>query len=235
MDTALSRAVEDREITRLCHLTPTRNLVHIATGKGLAAVKDLTADERAVFTAQDLHRFDRHPGHLSCSIEYPNAWYLRRKKTQLGEAANFRDWVVLGIKPDCLLREDTLFSAGNAAAGGGAGLQSGIEGFAALFADTVTDGAGRTFRREQNHLRACPTNEQAEVMVYAGVPLEEVTTIFLADTEQAARVYEGLKQIGAEAGRFRYVIAPEFFNPYQLSKKLRNGIDPTEVKWKAPG
>lgn len=69
-----------RNITRLCHLTPFRNLLHIASGSGLRSVADLSNDERAVFDQQDLERYDNHPDHISCSIEYPNVWYLRRRR-----------------------------------------------------------------------------------------------------------------------------------------------------------
>jgi hypothetical protein len=230
----LGEKIQRRGVTRLCHLTPTRNLVHIATGKGILSTTQLHSDERAVFSPQDLARFDARPDHISCSIQYPNAWYLRQKQNPLGEAANFRDWVVLGIDARCMLHPDTLFSPGNAAASRGAHLKSGLEGFDALFAGEIEDNAGRLFRRQKPHLKPCPTNDQAEVMISRQIPLEQIETIFVPDPGQAARVFEGLKQVGADPGRFSYVIAETFFDARRLSAEIRDGVAPTEIAWDPP-
>jgi hypothetical protein len=49
--------------------------------------------------ATDQKRLDRHDNHISCSIEYPNAWYFRRVKD--GDLP-FTDWVILFIRPHYL-------------------------------------------------------------------------------------------------------------------------------------
>lgn len=54
---------ELRRITRLCHFTPSRNLIHILTGEmGILATKKLQENERSAFTQTDLERLDRHEG-----------------------------------------------------------------------------------------------------------------------------------------------------------------------------
>jgi len=231
---SLAGEIKRLGITRLCHLTPSRNLVHIASGQGVRSTRGLEEDGRAVFTAQDSARIDGHRGHISCSIEYPNAWYFRHKKHPVGEAVNFRDWVILGIKPECITHADTLFSPINAAARGGGYLASGLEGFEAMYAPKVVDSAGRCFERGDDHLPMCPTNDQAEVMVSGSIPLDDITTIFVPDTAQAARHFAGLEQIGADADRFRYAIAPDFFNAYQLSANIRKGLASAEIEWNPP-
>jgi hypothetical protein len=230
----LAEKIQRLGITRLCHLTPSRNLVHIASDQGIRSTSGLEADERAVFTPQDRARIDRRRGHISCSIQYPNAWYFGGKKNPVGEAVNFRDWVVLGIAAKCMTQPDTLFSPVNAATAGGAFLVGGLEGFEAMYAPKIVDGSGRTFERTENHLPMCPTNNQAEVMIPRAISLEDITTIFVPDTAQAARQHVALEQIGAEAGGFRYVIASDFFNAYQLSANIRDGIAPTEIEWNPP-
>ena len=88
-------------ITRLCHLTPLINLVHILAGEGLRSSKSLGADERACFDPQDLLRLDGYPDHISCSIEYPNAWYLRRRRSDATPAQRLApDWVCILIAPE---------------------------------------------------------------------------------------------------------------------------------------
>lgn len=78
MNADVRRVALDREVSRICHLTPSRNLVHIATGSdGLLSTQALQTAERREFHQQDLERLDGYPDYISCSIEYPNAWYLR--------------------------------------------------------------------------------------------------------------------------------------------------------------
>jgi hypothetical protein len=172
--------------------------------------------------------------HISCSIQYPNAWYLRHKRNPVGEASNFKDWVVLGINPRYILQPNTLFSPGNAAEGGGTNLRCGLEGFEAMYAESVADSKGRVFSRGSDHLRVWPTNDQAEVMICDEVPLDDIEVIFVPDSAQAARIHEGLSLVGADASRFRYVIAESFFNATRLSAEIRNGKVPTEIEWDAP-
>jgi hypothetical protein len=228
-DPALGVRIQELGITRLCHLTPTRNFVHIAAeGNGLLSITQLNNEARAVFQQQDMNRWDGHPDHISCSIQYPNAWYLRKKKVAFGEAANFPDWTMLGIHPCHLLREDTLFCPQNAAKGSGAGLRGGLAGFEALY---EKDGP---YPRSPDRIAACPSNDQAEAMIYQRIPLDDITTIFVPNAEQAARQYVQLEAIGVDPNAFGYVIAPTFFEAYSLSTEMRNGTPPSETDWNPP-
>ncbi len=66
-----------RGITRLCHFTPERNLVHILTDDaGVDARLRLDQESDRPFTPTDTVRLDGYVNHISCSIEYPNLWYL---------------------------------------------------------------------------------------------------------------------------------------------------------------
>ena len=73
-----------REITRLCHFTPSRNLVHIATGlEGILSTKHLTDDEKAVFNPTDILRIDGFKDHVCCSLEFPNAGISKRHEREM--------------------------------------------------------------------------------------------------------------------------------------------------------
>lgn len=78
--TAVRDLVVGRGVTRLCHLTPFVNLLQIAQGSSLRSVTELSQDHRAAFDQQDLERLDGHPDHISCSVQYPNVWYLRSRR-----------------------------------------------------------------------------------------------------------------------------------------------------------
>ena len=117
---AIREAATRRGITRLCHFTPSRNLVHIATDpSGLLASSHLKDNDKAVFNATDASRFDGFPDHVCCSIQYPNAWYFRRAR---GNERIFYDWVVLLVKSHHLWAPGCKFSPRNAAANFGSGV-----------------------------------------------------------------------------------------------------------------
>ncbi len=161
MIASIRSSVTRRGITRLCHFTPSQNLAHIAEDpKGILASQHLENDEKAVFNPTDSNRWDSHPNHVCCSIQYPNAWYFR---TARSKESLFPDWVILLIEAHYLWHVGTKFCPRNAAAGGGRSIREGAEAFEALFAGTVE--GSRTLRRGPSHPAFLPTDEQAEVLV----------------------------------------------------------------------
>lgn len=228
MNAEVRAEVERLGVTRICHLTPLRNLVHIATGAGVLSNAALTDAEKKAFTPQDFARWDGHPDHISCSIEYPNAWYYKQKA---GNDEMFRTWVVMTIDAKHLAQDATRFCHRNASAKGGAYIQDSIEGLRAMYESLVEGAGGRTYTRTATHLRQCPTDNQAEVLVPRFIPIEDVQTIALASDEQAAHVYVGLEQIGGEPDRFTFTVVPEFFHSWRLSNAISRGVRPQERVW----
>lgn len=235
MNIEIKTEAERRDITRVCHFTPLRNLVHITTGTGLRSTRELSSVERRAFNQQDLQRLDQHPDHISCSIEFPNAWYYRSKASQRGEEADlFRTWVVLLLSPELLWTDETLFCHQNAAAGRGSYICAGIDCFRDLFAQSVGGTGGRTFHRQATRPASCPTNDQAEALIHRHVPLRDVRGIAVRDEEQARLVFAGLRQIGGSPERFAFAIAPAFFEPTILSAMIGRGDRPDEQPWEPP-
>ena len=211
-----------RGITRLCHFTPSRNLGHIADDlRGVLATHHLAEDEKAILNPTDLRRLDGHPDHVSCSIQYPNAWYFR---TARGQERLFRDWVVLLIDSRYLWRTGTKFCPRNAAAGHGRLIGEGTAAFEALFADTV-EGV-RTYRRGPGRPAFLPTDEQAEVLVPDQIRPQDVIGIAVADDAQARREISRLNLLGRRPPPV--LVVPEFYDPNALSQQLRAGRIPQE-------
>lgn len=216
-------------ITRLCHFTPFRNLLHIASGDGLCSVAELE-DERAAFDPQDLQRLDARPGHISCSIEYPNVWYLRRRKRDATPLQRlFPDWVCILIDPSCLWRQGTEFAPRNASSARGALLCPGFDAFRGLYAERVAGAHGKAYGRDAKP-PACPTDDQAEVMVHKRIPLAEASTVAFADDAQAGRAVSALRLLHVPVEEFEYLIAPHLFET-SLSRTLREGRTPPEMPW----
>jgi len=211
-------------ITRLCHFTPSRNLGHIARGElGVLSTAKLEEDERRLFNPTDLQRLDGRKTHISCSVEYPNAWYfdLAAEKEQL-----FHDWVVLAVDPDPLWAEDTLFCPNNAAKSLGAGLTAGHAGFQRMFAQRVGN-----YRRQVVRGAWCPTDEQAEVMVKDQIPMDLINAVIVRDVSQAKREALRLEVLKIGPAKFNWVVAPVLFEKYQLSSYLKIGQRPAEEPW----
>lgn len=227
--TGVRELVIERGITRLCHLTPLRNLLQIAQGGGLRSTVELESDERAAFDLQDLQRLDGHPNHISCSVEYPNVWYLRSRRSDATPLQRlFPDWVCLLIDRSHLWRDDTLMCHRNAAAAGGVYIRSGPEAFQAMFNDPVLGSGGQIVRSGKP--KPCPTDDQAEVLVHKSIPLAEACHIVVADETLARTTYAALDLIGAPVSAFRWTVAPVLFQT-SLSSALRSGMRPAERPW----
>lgn len=228
MSDAIKQAATQRGITRLCHFTPSRNLVHIATDpQGVLASQHLQDDDKAVFNPTDAHRFDGFPDHVCCSIEYPNAWYFRKAR---GQDRVFNDWVVLFIKPHHLWAPGTRFCQRNAAANSGRNAREGAEAFDGMFAPSVIGAYDRSYTRSSSHPDFLPTDEQAEVLIPDRVAREDLLGIGVADESQAKREIARLETLNVQLPRV--LVAPDLFRAEWLSQTLRSGSRPTEQEHK---
>lgn len=220
-----------RGISRICHFSPSRNLIHIASGSvGILATSRLNADERSLYTATDLQRLDGKTEYISCSVQYPNGWYFdkARIKDQI-----FKDWVVLLISPYYLWQEGTLFCPRNAAASSGGEIKEGTDAFISLFSSHVVGAYGKTRSRSRLHPDCYPTDDQAEVLIPDRIRLEDIIGIAVRDVSQAKAEAAALRLVGVSPDRFKFVVAPLFFDKHKLSQTIRSGKLPTCSTWSA--
>jgi ssDNA thymidine ADP-ribosyltransferase, DarT len=227
----IRQEAELREVSRLAHFTPLRNLVHIATDdEGLRSTLSLKSDERATFNQQDLTRLDGFPDHISCAIEYPNAYYFRKKKNDArGIERIFPNWVCLLIEPHHLWRETTLLCPHNAAGWNGVHIASGLDTFKSMFAAEVETPQAIWKRRKQPS--CCPTDAQAEVLVHRHIPLGDVQGVVVETPIQAADTYEILKQLNAPIESLPFIVCPGFYEPTELALGLAAARTPAEAPW----
>lgn len=229
-DPAVAAALRARGVTRLLHFTPARNLPHILGDQRLRAVQELTEDVRAVYAATDPHRLDGHPDKISCSIEYPNAFYLDRVKHK-ESARNYPDWVFLVLDPLLAATPSALFCARNAAAAGGALLQPGTAGLQACYAPAVPGAYGRTYRRGPHHDPAAPTDAQAEVLVPGPIDLTSVRMIVGPTGEHVAEERARLERVGLDPDVVPWGVAPQLFSAQGASNTARFGGTITISPW----
>ena len=135
------------------------------------------------------------------------------------------------IEPRYLWQDETLFCPRNAAAQGGRLVQAGVAAFEGLFADRVHGAYDRDYVRTPVRPRACPTDEQAEVLVHRRIAFEDVLAIVTYDESQARREYVRLTQLQVPSEQINLAICPEFFEPYSLKGLLQRGERPVEREW----
>ena len=84
------------------------------------------------------------------------------------------------INPEIILLDTTHFCAFNAAAGRGKYIKKGYDAFKELYNNKV-----RSRYRTQNMLSCCPTDDQAEVLVYRNISRKDIIGVIVKDDDQA--------------------------------------------------
>ena len=216
MTTSIAADVKARTITRLCHITAARNLPHIF-GDGLLLSRKQLEEDLKVMNPNDNLRLDGYPDHVCCSIEYPNAWYLDKIRDK---DPNFKEWVVLFLSPDLLWSTAARFFDHNAASKHSVA-RTGLDGLRSLYAHQVVGGRGINRRRGEMHLRSCPTDDQAEVLIPGAVPISAVRGICFPTEVQAQDELSSFDMFQLQAPRC--IICPRMFEKYVLSAAIRAG------------
>jgi hypothetical protein len=176
----------------------------------------------------DPDRYDGRDDLICCSIEYPNTYYFVKVRES---DYLFKDWVVLLINPSYLWHPETCFCPCNASRSRGGYIQTGIQGFRSLYAETSP---GISFSRPARHLPAAPTDIQAEVLLKDPIPLDSITGIAVQSEEQAQREVCRLNLQGISIEKPIY-IAPDFFTRTELSGLIQQGVRAKEILYKNGG
>ena len=222
---SIREEAESRRICRLCHFTDSANLVSILSrDQGLLSTAFLQKADITSSGPTDPWRWDGHPDHVCCSIQFPNAWCFKSIREERG----YPHGVVLFIEPFYLWQAGTKFCPVNAATASGRLIGEGLDAFRAMFAKTVE--GRRTSTRGPRHPDFLPTDEQAEVLVPNGIPRKHITGIAVRDEAQAAREHCSLLDHGITPPPL--VVVPEFYEPRSLSGLLRVGKMPVETPWR---
>lgn len=225
--TSVLAALQQVGLTRLAHFTPAKNLPHVVRQGFLRSSKDLARNAPEFFDPTDRERFDNHPDHLCCSLEFPNGYYLAQARVKPA-FQNFPDWVCLLLDPRLLLRDGVLFAPCNAAKGRGAYLASGGDALLGCYSDPSRPGG---WTRGPSHHPRVPTDIQAEALVPAPIELSHLLGIVVPSDEAAANEVDRLKLVAANPGQVSWIVAPTFFRRDELSSRLRFGGEIEERPW----
>ncbi len=155
-------------ITRLCHFTHLSSFRQIAADENVWSTQVLT-EKHPSAAVNDRLRLDGHLTYISCSIQFPNLWVLDAYRAN-GHRTD--EWVVLLLDPKLLSASSTRFSPVNAATSFGAHVTHGLESLVSMFQPRPP--SVHNVYRGQLHLKSCPTDNQAEVLVSKAIHSDEI-------------------------------------------------------------
>lgn len=218
--------IDDRKISRLCHFTNFISALKILKSeKGILATEFIDTD---VYNPNDIERYDGKADFICCSVEYPNTWYLEkiRNKDPL-----FDDWIVLFINPYLAAMETSEYCTINAATDRGRYINNGYDGFAALFQYQIP--IGRRIYRSPKMLNACPTDGQAEVLIYKNISRDDIIGLAVENINVAARLQAAFDVLSesCDITDIDIYIAPKLFEN-SWNRMIRNGDKPEELLYK---
>jgi len=210
----------NRGATRLCHFTKVKSLTHILTSEdGILATDFIPTDYKQ---QNDLERLDNAEDYVSCSLQYPNCWFWRIVKGRDADAI-FKEWVVLAIDLRILKDKAFKFCACNAAKEMGKYIQSNPEKINNLFSEPTIQNRYRA----PNMLKSCPSDDQAEIMIYKNIPISFVNGIIVGNENSADNIAAILKTLGKAIPVF---ISASVCNT-DWSNIIRQGRIPVETEY----
>lgn len=219
IDSEIAAEAAGRSIRRLCHSTRVASLPLIAD-HGLLS-RNRLEEECIPCVINDRYRADGQLGHISCSVELPNAYYMQ------SAVRSDSPWVVLLIDPAPISRTTTLYCRYNAATASGADIRPGLAGFRSLFAEQVDERW-----RGRDHVLGCPTDLQAEILVEGQINTELIHSV-VVETREIATTHRAVLESFTEATGTRLSASEQLFDPYALNSLKWRGRLPnlTPITW----
>lgn len=228
MSVDIASALSTVPVTRLIHFTPAMNLYGIFKDHQIRPASELTADPARGFTVTDELRLDGHRGHICCTFEYPNVYYLGKAREK-AEFVNYPAWVCLVLDRDLVLRDGTQFYPCNAARGRGTWAGEDGEALLRMWADP-SQPAG--LQRRSTHHPAVPTDLQAEVQIQGPIPLSAVSAIVAPTAPRCRELFGTLYPHGLHPEQVEWRYTPLYFGPpYLLANAIHAGATIAETPW----
>ena len=171
--------VNSRGIEYILHFTRSDNLDSILSN-GLIP-RDKLEETGIISTFNDTYRYDNCRNALCCSIGHPNykMFYSLRTSNPTTE------WCIIGIKKDILWDKDCAFCIENAASNSVTAIpinqRKGLPAFMKLF-DQIENRPTRDILDIPDY---CPTNPQAEVLVFDRINLNDIIGVVFQSQQRA--------------------------------------------------
>ncbi len=192
-------------VTRLCHFTKLKNLIHILTeNDGILATDRIEFDIKSI---NDMARYDGQMESVCCSVEYPNSWYMNKTEESCAISDPlFNEWAVIFIDIEILSVRNFKFCPCNASKKHGSYINSDMNALENIFDEEVLGGYAR---RPAAMLQCCPTDGQAEILIDGNVPKSYISGVAVCDDHVAKRLYAILKMYNMT--NLKVFVAPALF------------------------
>lgn len=223
MNLQIKSDAELRGIRRLCHFTSSANFLHVLQSGLIKDRATLDREENKVVNPTDELRLDGHPEAICCTVEYPNTYYL---DSAIKKELIFDGWVILLLSPEFLWTPGTLFCQKNAASAYGSLIKEGLDGYFSMYPNSA-----RGYPRKPTHLRAVPTDLQAEVLIPGPIPFNAVTGIVMKSEEQAQTEFARWDTLGIPRPNTPLIISSDFFHKTNLRDHIWRGQPPLETAY----
>ena len=164
----MEQFMAERNIRRVFHFTQADNLNSILTyGIYPRSILDQSGINAL---CNDLARFDYCENAVCASIEFPNykTFYTFR------EADRSKDWVVIELDANVLLDYECAFCRTNAAKTSVSTIPLSLRKTKEAFFDMFSDNPNMPSRRQIGLLDCCPTDPQAEVLIFGIIPTKYI-------------------------------------------------------------
>lgn len=159
----MKELVEARNISVVWHFTRTSNLPEILAN-GLINRTQLTCAGMPI-DFNDHYRLDGQQGAICCSIAHPNYKMFYRLRQENPDV----EWAVIALNPSVLWEKECAFCTSNAASNEVTAIPIQDRKGEAAFNRLFDDVPGKSPRATLGISDACPTNPQAEVLVFGNI------------------------------------------------------------------
>lgn len=180
----MKKAIKARKIKYVWHFTRAGNIKSIIEHGLISRQKaEYLADAPAF---NDAHRFDHESSAICCSIGHPNYkmfWSLRQDHPD-------EEWIVLGCKPQILWKKDCAFCVENAASNEVTSIPIGDRKGVVAFEKMFDEIDGKPRRKTLGLSVSCPTNPQAEILVFDDVERKFLVAAGCETKKQAQKLAE---------------------------------------------
>ena len=214
MNSNIQSECQKRGIRRVCHFTQSRNMAHIFGDDFGIRPTQILKELNLPHNPTDPNRFDGRDDLISCSIEYPNAYYFNVAKNK---EPLFEDWVVLLMEPSLIWQTGALYCPCNAAKLSGSHIGNN---FLSLFQAVSI---GNNISRTPKHLPSSPTDLQSELLVPGNIPLAKIYAIAVESEEQAKKELLRMRLQGVSFDKEIYIVPDFFSNASVLATMIQRG------------
>ena len=209
-----------RGATRLCHFTKVQSLTHILLSEdGILATAFISGD---IIQQNDMARLDNQTDYVSCSLQYPNCWYWEEAKNRDNDII-FSEWVVLTIDLEILKSIKYKFCSCNAARNCGIYISDDLCKIPDLYGNPNMLGR----YRKLSMLSCCPTDDQAEIIVYKNIPISYINGVIVGNNDSAKHIAAILKTVGRKIPIY---VSADVCNK-NWSNMVRRGVKPFETEY----